>query len=171
MSASEPPQLPVLPGRILIGCGGLGILLVFATQVDGLPGAWQSFIRSNAAMWLLGSALLIICGIRLLWQAGHHRTAWKPERPGIRFQSIIIYTRPDCLLCDDAVEILNQYRRWLPIPSEVNIQDDAELVRLYGDSIPVVVIDGKRRFQGHVNEVLLRRLIEGTPPAPILRIL
>ena len=33
----------------------------------------------------------------------------------------------------------------------------------YGTTIPVVEFDGEVRFQGKVDERLLRRLIEGTP--------
>ena len=38
--------------------------------------------------------------------------------------------------------------------------DAAELVALYGEQVPVVTVDGKVRFRGGVNRVLLQRLLE-----------
>jgi len=159
----------VVIGRLLIALGVAGGLLLLAVQFDGLPVRLLHFLRSNAAAWLLASSVLGVVGVRLLWQAGHRRTSWQPTHPGMRFHTVVVYSRPECLLCEDAVETLNQYRNWLPAPLEVNIADDAELLTTYREAIPVVEIDGKLRFQGSVNEVLLRRLIEGTPPLPQLR--
>ena len=39
------------------------------------------------------------------------------------------------------------------------------LVDRFGKCVPVVELDGKVRFKGRINEILLRRLIEGSPPA------
>lgn len=67
-----------------------------------------------------------------------------------------LFTRPGCHLCEDAEQILLRYG----IAAElVNIDDDPELTKKYGCCIPVVEIDGKVRFRGKVNEVLLRRLL------------
>ena len=41
---------------------------------------------------------------------------------------------------------------------------DPQLRELHGTSIPVVEIDGQIRFRGRVDEMLLRRLIEGASP-------
>lgn len=161
----------VLMGRLLLVLGVAGSLLLLAAQFEDVPANWLRLMRQNSAMWLLVSGTLVVTGIRLLWQAGHQRTVWKPVRPGQRFHTVLVYSRPECLLCEEAVEVLNQYRHWIPIPSEVNITEDPELLERYRESIPVIVIDGRKRFQGNVNEVLLRRLIEGTPPLPDLRIL
>jgi hypothetical protein len=45
------------------------------------------------------------------------------------------------------------------IPEEVDIDLDPELKARFTDCVPVVEIEGKIRFRGRVNEVLLRRLI------------
>jgi hypothetical protein len=47
---------------------------------------------------------------------------------------------------------------------EVDIDRDPELVARFSTCVPVVELDGKVRFRGRVNEVLLRRLIAATPP-------
>ena len=68
----------------------------------------------------------------------------------------ILYTRPGCHLCDDAKVLLE--RHGLTVES-VNIDDDPQLVERFDTCVPVVFIDGKQRFRGRVNEVLLRRLL------------
>ena len=77
---------------------------------------------------------------------------------------LTIYSRPGCHLCDEAVDLLEKYRRWLPPFELVNIDEDPQLVERFNEQVPVVECDGRIRFRGKVNEVLLRRLIEGTPP-------
>jgi glutaredoxin len=68
----------------------------------------------------------------------------------------ILYTRQGCHLCDDAREVL--VRHGLS-PRAVDIDADPELVAKYTACVPVVMIDGRERFRGRVNEVLLRRLL------------
>ena len=70
----------------------------------------------------------------------------------------ILYTRQGCHLCDDAREIL--VRHGLS-PRSVDIDADPDLVTKYTACVPVVVIDGRERFRGRVNEVLLQRLLTG----------
>ena len=68
----------------------------------------------------------------------------------------ILYTRRGCHLCDDAHEILVRHGL---TPQSVDIDADPELIAKYTECVPVVVIDGRERFRGRVNEVLLRRLL------------
>jgi glutaredoxin len=69
---------------------------------------------------------------------------------------VIVYTRPGCHLCDAACEVLEAHGLE---PQKVNIDTDPQLVERYGLTIPVVVIDGRERFRGRVDDVLLRRLL------------
>lgn len=69
---------------------------------------------------------------------------------------VVLYTRRGCHLCDDAKQLLVAQGLH---PKEVDIDGDAELVERYGLLIPVVAIDGRERFRGRVDPVLLRRLI------------
>jgi len=159
-----------LIGSILMGLGVLGFVLLVVSGMDALPFRWQRTIQGNAPMWCLGSAALVFFGIRQLWRAKEDEfPRWTPSLPGRRFQSVVVYTRSDCPLCEEALETLTRYHRWIPSPVEVQIDDDPDLEERYGQSVPVVEIDGKLRFRGDVNETLLRRLIEGTPPHPLLR--
>lgn len=151
-------------GSTLLGLGAAGILLLALANLEGLPLNWQRFLRGNAPMWSLASFGLMVAGIRQLWFATHQHFDWIPTRPGQRFETLIVYTRPACPLCEEAVELLAQYRRWLPPVVEVNIDDDPELVSRFGESVPIAEFDSRIRFRGEVNEILLRRLIEGTAP-------
>ena len=69
---------------------------------------------------------------------------------------IVLYGRQGCHLCDDAAALL---RRLSLAFDEVDIDGDPHLVELYNCCVPVVEIDGRVRFRGRVNELLLRRLI------------
>jgi len=69
---------------------------------------------------------------------------------------VILYTRKGCHLCDEALAALNRHGL---SPQTVDIDCDRELCVRYTDCVPVVVIDGKVRFRGRVDEVLLRRLL------------
>ena len=67
-----------------------------------------------------------------------------------------LYTRRGCHLCDQAYAMLAKYKFGV---TSVYIDDDQELTARYGNCVPVVVIHGKERFRGRINEVLLRRLM------------
>jgi len=70
--------------------------------------------------------------------------------------NVVLYTRQDCHLCEDALALLE--RSGLQ-PRLVDIDADPLLRERYNECVPVVEIDGRERFRGRVNEVLLRRLI------------
>ena len=70
--------------------------------------------------------------------------------------SATLYSRDNCPLCDEAYEILDKYGFSI---ETIDISRDSELLHKYEMCIPVVEIDGKVRFRGKINEVLLRRII------------
>jgi len=67
-----------------------------------------------------------------------------------------LYTRRGCHLCEEALATL--WRHGL-MPQLVDIDADPELRQRYNECVPVIAIDGKERFRGRVNEVLLARLL------------
>ena len=69
---------------------------------------------------------------------------------------IVVYTRKGCHLCDEAINLLRQYGLR---PDMVDIDTDGQLTELYDHCVPVVEMDGKVRFRGRVNKVLLERLL------------
>jgi glutaredoxin len=83
-------------------------------------------------------------------------------RPDLRF---VLYTRAGCHLCETAWETLQDARRRYGFALEtVDIDPSPELVAAHGNWVPVVTVNGKVRFRGHVNPVLLRRILDAAPP-------
>ena len=70
--------------------------------------------------------------------------------------SVTLYTRRGCHLCDDAHALL--LRHGLQ-PQLVDIDADSALRERYNECVPVVEINGRERFRGRINEVLLIRLL------------
>jgi glutaredoxin len=66
-----------------------------------------------------------------------------------------VYTKPGCLLCDEAVELLEHHGYRVEL---IDINNSVELQQLYQLEIPVVLIDDKIRFRGRIDPVLLKRL-------------
>ena len=56
--------------------------------------------------------------------------------------------------------MLDRFRSVLPEPELIDIDDDPELQQRFGDSVPVVELDGQVRFRGAVQPELLQRLID-----------
>jgi glutaredoxin len=67
-----------------------------------------------------------------------------------------LYTRAGCHLCDEAQALLARYG--LP-PDLVDIDADPALRERFNHCVPVVFIDGRQRFRGRVNVVLLKRIL------------
>jgi glutaredoxin len=68
----------------------------------------------------------------------------------------ILYTRHSCCLCDQAKAQLQAHGLTV---EEIDIDGDPALREKYNDWVPVVEIDGRERFRGRVDEMLLRRLL------------
>lgn len=147
------------PGPVLFALGSVGLLLVVARHLN-LP-----------VPHVLGEPLLIllflgttIVGSVLTWRDEHPRREWSPTEDGQRFHSLVLYTRDDCPLCEEAHALLSRYADWLPDLQQVDIDRHPELREQFQTQVPVVEIDGEVRFRGKLNEFLLRRLIEASPP-------
>lgn len=81
----------------------------------------------------------------------------RPRAGHLTFQ---VLTREGCCCCDKAIDLLGRYRRRHGFRLDVvDVDADADLAAAHGESVPVVLVDGKVRFRGVVNEVLLGRLL------------
>ena len=75
---------------------------------------------------------------------------------------VVLYTRGGCHLCDQVKATLARLEKrgglsfvW----KEVDVDSDPELVRQFGEQVPVVFIDGKKAFKYRMGErEFLRRL-------------
>ena len=72
--------------------------------------------------------------------------------------NVVLYTRPGCHLCDDALAVLERVRAELPFALEArDIERDDDLLRRYLERIPVVELDGEELFEFFIDEGELRR--------------
>jgi hypothetical protein len=147
---------------LLLGLGGIALVLLDKTAA--LPWEIARLWMPSPSLMIFASVLLMLAGGRMIWRSEHPKTRWSPNIDGVRFETVLLYTRADCGLCEEAAALLTEYRDYLPPVSEVDIDADPDLTRRFDTCVPVVEIDGKVRFRGRVSEVLLRRLIESTPP-------
>jgi len=74
---------------------------------------------------------------------------------------IIVYSKPDCCLCDQVKQQLKKLQEvhgfaW----REVNILDDPADFNRFQYEIPVIFIDGRKAFKYHLDEKRFVRLLE-----------
>jgi hypothetical protein len=85
--------------------------------------------------------------------------SWWRRRP-LEHLRMVLYTRQGCHLCESAWQELQQRQRYYGFGLEaVDIDTDPTLAQQYGEVVPVVAVNGKVRFRGGVNSVLLDRLL------------
>ena len=152
------------------GCLGstllfLGAGLIFISIVERTsdpPLDMPRFWVQNRSICILVSLVVFVCGCVLLKRKEQLSVDWSPSHGGRRFDTLVLYTRDGCHLCDHAKDTLLMYKQYLPVLEEVSIDSDPELTERFSGCIPVVEIDQKVRFRGKVDEILLRRLIEGS---------
>jgi glutaredoxin len=83
----------------------------------------------------------------------------------LRDWKILLYTREGCHLCETAWALLaDAQRRHGFALATVDVDADPALAAEHGPHVPVVAVNGKVRFRGVVNAVLLRRLFEAEKP-------
>jgi glutaredoxin len=73
---------------------------------------------------------------------------------------IIIYSKPDCCLCDVAKSKLLQLQRLHQFDlREVNILEDPAAYANFKEEIPVIFINGKKAFKYHLDEERFVRIL------------
>ncbi|MDQ6640953.1 MAG: glutaredoxin family protein [Actinomycetota bacterium] len=71
-----------------------------------------------------------------------------------------LYSKPGCHLCDDARAVIERVCADLGTSyDEVDITTSPDLVRDYGEEIPVTLVDGARHDFWRVDEQRLRRAL------------
>ena len=71
-----------------------------------------------------------------------------------------VYSKPDCCLCDAALEPVTVVAREAGLEVvKVNIADDPDLLERHGQRIPVVELDGEPMFTYGVDEDDLRAAV------------
>lgn len=140
--------------------------LAFIDTSGGLPFSLPRSWYTNRALWYL-LALACFGASWFLLKRGSAEVEPAANREagqGARFDRAVLYTREGCHLCDEMRLLLERYARYFPVIEERDIDADAELKAKFTECVPVLEIDGKVRFRGRINETLLQRLIDATPP-------
>lgn len=73
---------------------------------------------------------------------------------------IEVFVRPNCPLCDEALDKVKGVVEKLDLDTEIvtkNVEESPGLEQLYGAEVPVVAIDGTAEFRLEVDEEELRR--------------
>jgi glutaredoxin len=74
---------------------------------------------------------------------------------------VTVYSRQGCGCCDKAMAVLADFgRRHRLNVSIVDVDTDPALIAAHGEHVPVVAIEGKIRFRGQINPVLMERLLK-----------
>jgi len=78
-------------------------------------------------------------------------------------REIVLYGRPGCHLCDEALALLKRLQGELAFALvERDIEQDDDLMRRYLERIPVIALDGEELFDFFVDEAELRRRLAYT---------
>jgi glutaredoxin len=80
-------------------------------------------------------------------------------------KSVTFYTRNNCHLCDEALEVVERVRTSEPFELVlVDLDRDASLEKktAYDWDIPVIEIDGRKMMKHRVDEARLLRLLQTT---------
>src|SRR4051812_8130851 len=83
------------------------------------------------------------------------------RKPRLGHWQVVLYTRPGCHLCEQAPAQPDQAPRHYGLAlNPVDGGPAPERASRYGLCVPVVTVNGRVRFRGRVNPVLLRRLLQ-----------
>jgi glutaredoxin len=81
--------------------------------------------------------------------------------------SVVVYHAEGCHLCEVALAHVRALREEVPFDlREIDITGDPELEAAHREGLPVVEIDGRRRFTYHVHPDALRRAVAQATAQP-----
>lgn len=71
--------------------------------------------------------------------------------------TLVLYSKPGCHLCDEMKPIVAHVARQFGVDvTEIDISTDADLIKEYGEQIPVLTLDGRRIAKYRITEEQLR---------------
>lgn len=143
-------------GSALMVMASIFAVLIFSDRMEMRPFKLPSVWYSTRSFHLIICGAMFFCAATMLRSSPHRQQA--SVRP--LFSSCRLFTRKNCHLCDDAIAVLMGFQEVLPAIEVIDVDDSRELMRQFGESVPVVEIDGKVRFRGAVSSQLLKRLID-----------
>ena len=169
MHIAEYAGLAALAARALtsmpsgLGSWGLAGCLV-ACGLFGVLDEWhQSFVPGRHAS--AADVLSDITGAGLaLIAAALVTRAWTTRGASGEIE-IKLFGRRGCHLCDEAEKVLNEVCTADGVRikgvriQKIDVDADAALVKVYGDQVPVVTINGRKHFKYRVDPERLRRVM------------
>jgi glutaredoxin len=158
VSERDMPASHALLGTTALIAGAALACVVFAERTGGLPFDLPRAWYVNRPLWYGAMMACFVAGWALLRGRRTLPAAIGSDIPAVG--RVVLYTKHGCHLCDEAKAVLQRYSRFLPAVIEIDIESDPQLVEEFGTCVPVVEIDGRVRFRGRINEVLLRRIID-----------
>ncbi len=161
---SSPLAATLFAGTLCLMVGFVLAVMVLTARLNADWGVLGRVVTRNPVMCWGMSIGLMLAGAVLVKQHPTTGEPWSPRIPGRRFRNATLYTRKDCTLCEEALMTLSAYRSLLPPVETVDIDSESGLSEDFGHCVPVLMLDDRIRFRGHINERMLRRLIEGAPP-------
>ncbi len=76
-------------------------------------------------------------------------------------KEVVIYSKPDCCLCEEAMEVLTRVQAAFPfVLRKIDILEDKALYNEFRDEIPVVYVDSRKAFKYRIEESKLIRLLK-----------
>ena len=144
-------------GTAMMCMASVFAILIFCDRMDmrlfPMPAVWDTSrsIETDACCGMFFLAAILL-------KSPQHSDEHEFTTP--LFKTCELLTRPGCELCDDAMEVLISFQNALPSIVTVDISNEPQLTRQFGESIPVVVLDGRVRFRGAVNPVLMQRIVD-----------
>ena len=144
-------------GTAMMIAASIFAVLIFADRMEmrilPMPAVWDSS---------RGFHLFLCCGM-FFFAAVLLKSPVRPHESQSTvplFKTCELLTRPGCDLCDDAMGVLLGFQSALPLITTVDITDNVQLTRQFGESIPVVILDGRVRFRGAVDPRLMQRIVD-----------
>ncbi|MEZ6034523.1 MAG: glutaredoxin family protein [Planctomycetaceae bacterium] len=144
-------------GTAMMIAASIFAVLIFADRMDmrilPMPAVWDTS---------RGFHLFLCCGMFFFAAVLLKSPARPQESQSIvpLFKTCELLTRPGCDLCDDAMGVLLGFQNALPLITTIDITDNVQLTRQFGESIPVVILDGRVRFRGAVDPRLMQRIVD-----------
>ncbi len=82
-------------------------------------------------------------------------------QPESTLPEVILYTRAGCHLCEEAKEEIRRVRAEIPFAfRSIDIDRDPELVSLYNEEVPVILVNGEKAFWYQVDAEELRKRLQ-----------